>query len=222
MRIAVVVPAYNEAKTVAGVVRSLCGPDRRVIVVDDGSGDGTGAAAEEMGAEVVRHVINRGLGASLATGIACALEGDCDCVVTFDADGQHRVEDLPGLTAPILEGRADIAIGARVADRHLMPITRRLANSLGNLLTWALFGVWVSDSQSGLRAFSRRAASEMELRSDRMEVSSEIIREIGRNEWRVAEVPIVPVYTDYSLSKGQGFLVGLKTAMRLIVRRLVD
>jgi hypothetical protein len=102
-----------------------------------------------------------------------------------------------------------------------MPPKRRLANWVGNALTYALFGLWVQDSQSGLRAFSLKAARDLRLRCDRMDVSSEIIKEIKTHGWQLAEVPIQPVYTAYSLSKGQSFFVGLKTAGRLFLRRLI-
>lgn len=221
MRLAVVVPAYNEEKTVGEVVRSLRPAAGLVLVVDDGSTDRTAAVAAAAGGEVYRHLINRGLGAALGTGIAAAVGLDADIVVTFDADGQHKVEDIARLIEPIRLGAADVAIGCRVADRKRMPVSRRLANWIGNALTFALFGLWVKDSQSGLRAFSRRAAEELDIKTDRMEVSSEIIQEIKRHGWRLAEVPIQPVYTEYSLSKGQSFMVGLKTAGRLLLNRLV-
>jgi len=221
MRIAVVVPAYNEEKTVGGVVAALLPRADRVFVVDDGSTDRTAAVAAAAGAEVIGHFMNRGLGAALGTGIAAAVRAGAEFVVTFDADGQHRAEDVPRLVEPLAAGRADAAIGCRTADRRRMPATRRLANWIGNALTFALFGLWVRDSQSGLRAFTRRAAAEMEIMTDRMEVSSEIVKEIRRHGWRLAEVPIVPVYTDYSLSKGQSFVVGLKTAGRLLLNRLM-
>jgi len=220
MRLAVVVPAYNEEKTVGQVVRSLRSAADLVLVVDDGSTDGTDAAARAAGAELVSHFMNRGLGAALGTGIAAAVLAGAEIVVTFDADGQHRVEDIPRLIEPILRGRADAVIGCRTAERGRMPVSRRAANWIGNALTYVLFGLWVKDSQSGLRAFSRRAAAELEIKTDRMEVSSEIVKEIRRHGWRLAEIPIVPVYTDYSLSKGQGFFVGLKTAGRLLLNRL--
>ncbi len=221
MRVVVVVPAYDEETAVGTVVRSLVPYADRVIVVDDGSRDRTARVAAEAGAEVVGHIVNRGLGAAIATGVAAALAAGAEAVVTFDADGQHRAEDIPRMVAPIEQGSADVVLGARVAERGRMPLSRRAANWIGNALTAALFGLWVQDSQSGLRAFSRRAAEELEIRCDRMEVSSEIVKEIKRHGWRFAEVPIVPIYTDYSLSKGQGFVVGLKTAGRLLLRRVM-
>ncbi|MFH1047665.1 MAG: glycosyltransferase family 2 protein [Patescibacteria group bacterium] len=221
MKLVVIVPAYNEANTVGDVVRSLFGVVDEVIVVDDGSSDETGLRAKQAGATVVAHVINRGLGAAIGTGIAAALKLEANTLVTFDADGQHRAEDLPRLVESLLAGTADVAIGIRTMDRQLMPVSRRIANWIGNALTFVLFDKWVNDSQSGLRAFTRDAAMKFDLRCDRMEVSSEIVREIHRNELRLVEVPIRPVYTDYSMSKGQGFFVGLKTAGKLLLHRVM-
>ncbi len=222
MTIFVVVPAYNEEQTIGEVVRSLRPYADRVFVVDDGSSDRSGVIASEAGAYVITHVMNRGLGAALGTGIGEAFRRGADAVVTFDADGQHRAEDVPRMVAPIEDGTADVVIGCRTDDRSRMPVKRRFANWCGNALTYVLFGIWVKDSQSGLRAFSRHAGDRMELKCDRMEVSSEIVKEIRRNGFALAEIPIVPIYTEYSLSKGQGFIVGLKTAGKLLIRRITQ
>jgi len=100
-----------------------------------------------------------------------------------------------------------------------MPLARRVANRFANLCTWVLFGVHVSDTQSGFRALSRRAAESLDLRTSRMEVSSEIVAEAARHGFRITEVPITVIYTDYSLSKGQSLGVGLQTLAKLILRR---
>ncbi|MBU1915593.1 glycosyltransferase family 2 protein [Patescibacteria group bacterium] len=221
MKSVVVIPAYNEANTVGGVARSLLGRVDGIVVVDDGSVDDTARLARIAGAEVVTHVINRGLGAAIGTGLALALAQGADVIITFDADGQHQAEDIARMLAPLLAGEADITIGTRTLDRQLMPASRRLANWIGNALTFILFGLWVKDSQSGLRAFTRETAQRLELRCDRMEVSSEIVREIRRNQLRLIEIPIQPVYTEYSRSKGQGFFVGLKTAGKLLLHRVM-
>ena len=219
MKTIVVIPAYNEAATIGAVLRSIRPFVDDIVVVDDGGSDATGDIARTQGVMVYRHAINRGLGASLGTGIAAALKNGAEVIVTMDSDGQHRAEDIPRLVAPIQEKKADVALGVRRTHRRRMPFSRRVANGCANLLTWMLFGIWTSDSQSGFRAFSRHAAERMELRGDRMEVSSEILSETKRLALRFVEVPIEPVYTAYSLSKGQGFLEGLRTFERLLIRR---
>lgn len=221
MRTVVVIPAYNEERHVGDVVRSLRFVADAVVVVDDGSDDRTGEIAANAGATVVTHVLNRGYGAGTATGIAAALRLGAEAIVTFDADGQHRAEDVPRIIKPVADGSADVVIGVRTVERDRIPATRRAAHWCANALTYLLFGLWVTDSHSGLRAFSRRMAEGMVLKCDRMEVASEIIKEIKRGGWRLTEIPIVPIYTEYSLSKGQSFTVGLKTAWRLIVSKVL-
>ncbi|MFH1597602.1 MAG: glycosyltransferase family 2 protein [Patescibacteria group bacterium] len=217
----IVIPAYNEEKTIANVINNVRKYYNNIIVIDDGSSDSTYDLATGLGVHVYRHIINRGLGGALGTGIAAALRHEADIIVTFDADGQHRAEDIARLIRPIEAGQADVVIGTRATDKEGMPLTRQLANSIGNLVTRLLFGIWVSDSQSGLRAFASRAAEKMQIRANRMEVSSEIIQEIKKHNLRLKEIPIKSIYTEYSLSKGQGFITGIKTLMKLVLMRLL-
>jgi glycosyltransferase involved in cell wall biosynthesis len=218
----IVIPAYNEARTIADVVRGAVRIADRVLVVDDGSRDETGARAKTAGALVIRHAVNRGVGAALGTGIEAAIRLGADAVVTMDADGQHRAEDAAKVFDRLAQGDVDFVIGSRMKkseDAGHMPPHRVLFNTIGNLLTFLLFGVWVTDSQSGLRGLSRRAASTIELRTNGMESLSEFIKEMKDKRWRLAEVPIKAIYTDYSMSKGQNFFVGVRVALRLIWRR---
>lgn len=218
-RLVAVIPAYNEAGHIGTVVRAVRKVADEVVVVDDGSEDQTRAEARAAGAHVYRHLINRGLGGGLATGLRAALTTGADIIVTLDGDGQHVPAEVLEVAAPIRNGQADFVIGSRMLDPRGMPPARRLANRFANLCTWLLFGVHVSDTQSGFRAFSRRAAESLDLRTSRMEVSSEIVAEAARQGYRIAEVPITVIYTEYSLSKGQSFGVGLQTLVKLILRR---
>jgi glycosyltransferase involved in cell wall biosynthesis len=195
--------------------------EKEIIVVDDGSSDQTGEIARSKNAVVMRHLINRGLGGALGTGIEAALQRNADVIVTFDADKQHFPADIIKIIDPILKGRADVIIGSRMLENGGMPWTRRIANHLANLITSVLFGIRTTDSQSGLRAFSRAAAERIRIMANNYEVSSEICGEIKRHHLRFMEVPIRTIYTDYSLSKGQGFGVGLRTLFRLLLSRWV-
>lgn len=223
-RVAIVIPAYNEERTIIDVIRGL----RQygfltLIVVDDGSSDRTGELACHEGVILLRHIINRGLGGALGTGITAALHLGAEAIVTFDADGQHDPDDIARLVEPIAKGEADVVIGSRMLEPTGMPYARQLANWSANIVTYLLFRGWTTDSQSGLRAFSRRAAAQIQIMTNGMEVSSEIIAEIVKNRLKRKEVAVQAVYTDYSLSKGQSFKVGLQTLMKLIlakVRRL--
>jgi UDP-N-acetylglucosamine---dolichyl-phosphate N-acetylglucosaminyltransferase len=218
----IVIPAYNEERTIADVVSAAVKIADRVLVVDDGSRDQTAALARKNGALVVRHAVNRGVGAALGTGIEAAVRLDADAVVTMDADGQHRAEDAAKVFDRLAQGDVDFVIGSRMKkgdDPGNMPIHRVLFNTVGNLLTFFLFGVWVTDSQSGLRGLSSKAARTIELRTNGMESLSEFIKEKKDKHWRFDEVAIKAIYTDYSMSKGQNFFVGVKVALRLIWRR---
>lgn len=222
----IVIPAYNEEATVAQVVRDAVRVADAVVVVDDGSRDATSAQASEAGAIVVRHAVNRGLGGALGTGIAAAVKLGASAIVTMDADGQHRAVDAARVFERIGKGDVDFVIGSRMlagaeAGAGKMPVHRVLFNAVGNVLTYLLFGVWVTDSQSGLRGLSRRAAETIDLRTNGMEVSSEFIKELREKRWQLAEISIPAIYTDYSLSKGQSFAVGIKTAAKLIIRRFI-
>lgn len=220
MKVIAIVPAWNEAETVGQALDGLRKYVSEVVVIDDGSSDETSAIAARRGAVVIRHSLNRGLGAALKTGIIAALARGADVILTFDADGQHAAEDVPAVLKPLLDGKADFVIGTRLHDRKGMPAFRRLANYAGNFVTWLLFGMRTTDSQSGFRAMSADAARRLELKTDRMEVSSEFLAEIVRLKLRKMEVPVASRYTAYSMSKGQSFFVGLRTLGRLLIHRV--
>jgi glycosyltransferase involved in cell wall biosynthesis len=245
MKVIAIIPAYNEEKTITEVLKKASGFVSKVIVVDDGSLDRTARIARANGALVVSHSINRGLGAAIGTGFEAAKRFGADVVITLDADGQHDPSEIPSFLKAIESG-ADVVIGSRMIGNlppsqggikggcldwcydggclHVtgMPFHRRIAQLLGNLVTLILFGVWVTDSQSGFRAFTSYALSKIEIKTNRMEVSSELIAEARRNRLKLVEVPIKAIYTDYSLAKGQSFIVGLKTLIKLILRRITQ
>lgn len=217
MKTLVIIPAYNEATEIAKIVREVA-KFYPVVVVNDGSVDETALAASGAGAIVLNHSINRGLGAALRTGFAYAREGGYDVVVTIDADGQHNPAEIPRLVATLVDGAHDMVVGVRTAQD--MPLVRRVYNNIGQALTWVLFGTGGKDSQSGLRAIRTALISEMRLWTSRMEISSELIAEAHRLRCSVATVPIQVAYTEYSMSKGQNFFEGVRTAWRLFLRSL--
>jgi glycosyltransferase involved in cell wall biosynthesis len=229
-KLIVVIPAYNEdpviASTIAGIQAQLQEPplnalSSEVIVVDDGSKDNTFKIAQQQeGVTVLKHTTNRGLGAALWTGFQAARQAGATLVVTFDADGQHNPQDLAQVLAPLLEDRADLAIGSRLLTKNSIPPERRLILWAANVLTWLLFGVWTTDSQSGLRALNQHALERIQLRTNRMEVSSEMFAEVKRLKLRVAEVPIEAIYTEYSRRKGQTVWNSFNNVYRLILRRV--
>jgi len=222
-KILVVIPAFNEQATLLSVLSDvLKNIPADVLVVNDGSSDSTKDIALKNNVFVVSHVANRGLGAALGTGFEFARKRDYDILVTFDADGQHTSKDALKLIRTIDKGRADVAIGSRLLTKTAMPLDRKVLNYLSDLLTYIFYGVWTTDSQSGLRAFNKEAISEIKIMTDRMEVSSEFFREIKRNHLTFKEVAIQAIYTDYSLSKGQdkkgnwnALSIGVKMLLRL-------
>lgn len=216
----VVVPAYNEEKTIGKVLDELLTvfPRERIIVVNDGSEDRTEEIAKSKGVRVLTHVINRGLGGALGTGIEYAIKKGAKIIVTFDADGQHLVEDALKVMKPVVEGKAELAIGSRLkGDISQMPLVKKIGNIGLDIITAIFSGKYVSDTQSGLRAFSRRCAEKVKITCDRYAVSSEIIVKATKNKCRIVEVPIKVIYTEYSKKKGTNILEGIKIAFNLFI-----
>ncbi|MFH1183126.1 MAG: glycosyltransferase family 2 protein [Candidatus Moraniibacteriota bacterium] len=217
-KIYIIIPALNEEKIITEVIKEINEAGyNQIIVIDDGSTDDTFNKAKSVGARVLRHKINRGKGAAVKTGIEAAKIIGADIAVTIDGDGQHNPADIKKMVNKIRQG-SDVVLGSRLKNREEMPKLRVIYNFFGNLLTWYLHGLWVTDSQSGLRAYSRKALELIDTKSDRYEYDSEIIREIYRNKLKFTEIPIEVRYTEYSMGKTekQGFLNGLKTVYKMI------
>lgn len=216
----IVLPAYNEAKIIREVIKEIQDAGyQQIILVDDGSSDNTFEVARACpGVIALRHKINRGKGAATKTGIEASKKLGCEIVVTLDSDGQHNPNDIQSLIQPILDGKCDVSLGTRLKNPQGMPWYKILANHVGNAVTWYIYGLWVSDSQSGFRAYSRQAIELINTKTDRYEYDSEVIREIYLHKLRYAEVPIEVRYTEYSMGKiqKQGFVNGLKTLYKII------
>lgn len=204
--VAVVIPAFNEETVIGDVVRGVRRWSDITILVDDGSSDRTATVAAKAGASVVRHVLNRGQGASIQTGITCALRAGASYVVTFDADGQHRPEDVDALLNPLRAGLAEVTLGSRFLGQSTVPPLRRALLRLATIFTRVASGVPVTDTHNGLRGFTREAAARIRIRQDRMAHASEILDEIRKLDLRYVEVPVSIRYSDYSLRKGQSSL----------------
>lgn len=200
----IVIAAYRESAVIGEVIRPLVDAGYRVVVVDDGSGDGTAACAAEAGAAVVRHAINRGQGAALQSGLRYALRQGARILITFDADGQHSPADLPRLIAPIVTESAEIVLGSRFLEHAgEVPTARRILLRLAVTFTGVMSGIRLTDAHNGLRALSRRAAEQVDLQLDRMAHASEIIDQLVRTGLPLVEVSVTVRYTSYSLEKGQ-------------------
>ncbi len=218
MRVIAVIPAYNEAKRIASVVENTSNFVDTVVVVDDSSSDATAVVAERAGAMVVHHAQNCGAGAATMTGIEAARAMGAEVIVTLDADEQHDPRDIPSLLQPVLTDRADIVFANRFGQKNHIPFIRRFFNAVGNLVTFATTGRWVNDSQCGFKVFGPRAVREVSIRMSGYEFCTELVRETVQRQWRVAEVPIKVLYSQYTLAKGQSFANGVKTALRILLR----
>lgn len=223
-KIFIVIPAFNEEAVIIDVIREIQEHNyTNIIVVDDGSADRTAEKSASLeNVLTLRHKINRGKGAATKTGIEAAKLLKADIIVTLDGDGQHDPADIKNLIAPILNNHTDVALGTRLINPKGMPWYKIVHNKIGNLITWYLFGLWVTDSQSGFRAYSKKAARKINTLGDRYEYESEVIREICIHKLAFQEIPIQVRYTEYSMGKvqKQSFFTGVKTAGKMLWRIL--
>jgi UDP-N-acetylglucosamine---dolichyl-phosphate N-acetylglucosaminyltransferase len=219
-KIFIAIPAYNEEKVIQEVLlETQKAGYENIIIVDDGSIDRTQEKARELiGERALRHRLNRGKGAATKTAIEAAKLLDAKIIVTMDGDGQHNPEDIERLILPIIERKAEVVLGSRLKNPKGMPWYKIIQNKVGNIITWYLYGLYVSDSQSGFRAYSRQAAELIETKGDRYEYDSQVIREIYLHKLKYTEIPITVRYTDYSMGKlqKQSFSNGIKTAYRMV------
>ena len=221
-KIFIAIPAFNEADVIQDVIQEIQSAGyKNIIIIDDGSRDNTFKKAKEMaGVTALRHKINRGKGAATKTGIEAAKLLGADIIVTMDGDGQHDPQDVKNLIEPILKNNCDVVLGTRLKDTAGMPWHKIIANHVGNFFTWWLFGLWVTDSQSGFRAYSKHAAEVINTKGDRYEYESEVIKEIHNYKLKFIEVPIAVRYTEYSMGKihKQGLMNGIKTLYKMVFK----
>lgn len=190
MRVAVLIPAYNAAKTLEPVIRSALEQTNDVTVIDDGSKDGTGDIARRAGAHLLTHEVNRGKGAALKTGFQWACQHDYEGVVTLDADGQHLPSEIPKFVRCHAGTGADLIIGGRAHLFGQMLPRRRMANRFSAWTIAIASGAKITDAQSGYRFYSTRMLREIRLRSDGFAMESEVIVRAGRGGFKVLTTPI--------------------------------
>lgn len=195
MQVAVVIPAYQAAATIGDVITRARAaiPDAAIIVVDDGSEDGTGDRGLGTGAIVVTHPRNRGKGVALRSGIARACADGAQAIVTIDADGQHPAAEISRLLQPIADGAADLVLGAR-ARNGTMPVSRRLTNWLSATLASRIGRQTVRDAQTGFRAFTRALAERVRPSGERYEFEANFLLEALRAGYRVTSVEVPTIY----------------------------
>lgn len=214
----IVIPAKDEATRIAKVINHtiLLGYDN-IVVVNDGSRDATYDVATAAGATVLSHPINLGAGAATQTGIEYALEQGADIIVTMDADSQHYPSDIKKLVDAIHSDEVDVVIGSRFLNpENNIPKTRIVLNKIGNWVTGILFGLFVTDSQSGMKAFTAKFARKSQFRFNGYEFCTEFIRLICLHKVAYTEVPIKVLYTEDTMSKGQSIQNGFRMAVNLL------
>lgn len=219
-KVFIVIPCYNEEKVIKKVIKDIKNEGwKNIIVVDDGSTDNTLQKAKEEKVFALRHVINRGKGAAVKTGLEFAKTKDADIVVTIDGDGQNNPKEIKKMVKKIEEG-FEVVMGTRFKKKkNKIPTFNKLANRFANIFIFIVYGIMVSDSQSGFRAYGKKALKLLDLKMDRYEFDSEVIREIARNKLKYTEIPIDVFYTEYSKSKKQkqNLVNGIKTMIRIIL-----
>tara|TARA_Y100000590_G_scaffold351098_1_gene403223 strand:+ start:2200 stop:3087 length:888 start_codon:yes stop_codon:yes gene_type:complete len=197
MKITVGIPAYNEEKNIAGIITKLKKYTNDIIVCDDGSDDLTKEIAEGLGATVISHKTNKGYGAAINSLFLKAKELKTEVLVTFDADGQHRIEDIPTVTEPIKNNEAELVIGSRFLDTKSedMPNYRKVGIKIITKVTNLSIKKDLTDSQSGFRAYGMKALQEIIPADEGMGVSTEILIKANNIGLKIAEVPIKVSYS---------------------------
>jgi len=220
--VAFVVPVYNEAEVIGSVVKDVLETCPTVVCVNDGSKDASAAEIVKAGGYLVDHPINMGQGAALQTGIEFARAmPHIQRFVTFDADGQHLVEDAVRMVEMLEAGDLDIVLGSRflgeaVGASGAKKALLKAAVKFSNVTS----GIRLTDAHNGLRAFNRHVAETMEITAPDMTHASEIIELIAANSYRYQEVPVTIRYTDYSTSKGQASVNAINIAVDTLLRRV--
>jgi glycosyltransferase involved in cell wall biosynthesis len=216
----VVIPLYNEEGVISDVILDVRAVFPQVVCIDDGSTDGSAAAAAEAGARVVRHPFNLGQGAALQTGFQFALsDPSMKYVVTFDADGQHQIVDAVGMVERLRAGEAEVVFGSRFMDDRTKAnlakkMVLRAAVGYTNLTTKTR----LTDAHNGLRAISRRVVAEIDITQNRMAHASELVAQIGASRATYVEHPVHILYTDYSKAKGQSLWNSINILADLMLR----
>lgn len=194
MKYFVVIPAYNEAPRIGGVLEEVKKNAKNIIVVDDGSKDRTEEIAEKIGVRVLRHRLNLGKGAAMKTGVEAAFDLGAGAVFLMDADGQHDPKHLPEFLEGIEQGN-EVVFGSRNLA-YGVPLIRFLGNKFGSILINLIFRIYRSDLLCGYIAFTKKAYSKIKWDSSRYGVETEIVARTGKNKLKYSEIPIETIYKD--------------------------
>lgn len=218
-----IIPAYNESGKIAKVVQDVKNVLDNIVVIDDGSSDNTGDIAEENGAIVLKHIVNRGQGAALQTGNEYALENGAEIIVHFDGDDQFEFNEIEKIIEPLVNERCDIVFGSRFLDiKHSLPAFKKyIIYPIARMVNRIFVGSSLSDPQNGFRAMSRKTANIIKIKNDGMAHNSEIQYKAYLNKLAIEEVPVTVKYSQF----GQGILSGKGRAsggVRIVVDLLLS
>jgi len=194
MKIIIVVPVYNEEKHLVNFLKDLTRSSFEIIVVDDGSTDSSYEIIQKFKVHLLKHKINLGKGSAMKTGAEAAFDLDADAVIFMDADGQHKVKDLPEFPQKLNEGY-EVVLGSRNLGLEV-PLVRFLGNKFASVLINVLFGIYVSDLLCGFRALTKKAYKKMNLESQGYGIETEMVIKVKQNKLKYCEVPVATVYYD--------------------------
>jgi len=218
-----IIPVYNEERVIYDVVRDVRRNFQHVVCVNDGSRDGSAAEILRAGAYLVEHPINMGQGAALQTGVEFARQlPGVAYFVTFDADGQHRLDDVTVMLKEIQSGSYDVILGSRFLGSTVgMKRSKYVVLKLAIWFSSITSGLRLTDTHNGLRVFNRHVAETMQITLPDMSHASEILEIIANKQYRYKEVPVTIEYTDYSRSKGQSIMNAVNIGFDMLLRKIV-
>jgi polyprenyl-phospho-N-acetylgalactosaminyl synthase len=219
----VVVPCYNEGAVLGHTIADLEDYGFKIVIVDDGSSVEARQYLQNHHVTYLRHSSNLGQGAALQTGVDYALLHNAQCIVHFDADGQHDPALIQRLIDPIRRNECDVILGSRfldVNDRMLVPVKKRILLKAGIFVSWLFTGLWLTDTHNGFRALSRAAAQRIRLTENGFAHATEILEAMRKAKLRYKEVPVTIRYSDYSQAKGQSIFNSLNIVVDLVLRKL--
>jgi glycosyltransferase involved in cell wall biosynthesis len=228
LRVCIVIPAYNEASVIGCVVTDVINSFKstpyyvEVVVVNDASKDKTEVESKKHGAIVINHILNSGAGGATATGLSYAQQNNFDIAATMDGDGQHDVEDVMLGIKTIIKNKDDLLIGSRLIDSKGMSRVKVLGNKGLSVITYILFGINSTDSQSGLRIYSRKSLENLRWKTSGYEFCSEMLWRAKQIGLQIGEYPIQAIYTAYSVGKGQNNWNAINIIKSLVKRRIAE
>jgi glycosyltransferase involved in cell wall biosynthesis len=228
IRVCIVIPAYNESSVIGQVVSDVISKFKKtpyfteVVVINDASSDATGTVAKQHGATVIEHILNAGAGGATATGLSYAHQNDFDIACTMDADGQHASEDVVEGVNQLIIRNTDLLIGSRLINNEGMSKVKVIGNKGLSFITYLLFRTNTTDSQSGLRIFSKTALQQLRWKTSGYEFCSEMLWRAKQIGLIIDEYPIKAIYTEYSKTKGQNNWNAINIIKSLLKRRIAE